>query len=77
MEKEEDKKYVRLYPKIVENRQLVKPLFKENGAIYACKRDILIEKNEIVGGEIGFLIMEKEKSVDIDDFLDFEFLQSK
>lgn len=72
---EEDKKYVRLYPKIVENRQLVKPLFKENGAIYACKRDILIKKNEIVGGEIGFLIMEKEESVDIDDFLDFEFAE--
>jgi CMP-N-acetylneuraminic acid synthetase len=77
---EEDKKYVRLYPKIVENRQLVKPLYKENGAIYACRRDIIIENNEIVGGKIGFLVMKKEESIDIDDTIDFdlaEFLLNK
>ncbi len=72
---EEDNNYIRLYPKIIENRQLVQPLFKENGAIYACKRGLLMEKNEIVSGNIGFLIMKKEESVDIDEQMDFEFAE--
>jgi len=72
---EEEKKFTRLYPKIVENRQLVKPLFKENGAIYACKKDLLMEKNEIVGGKIGFLVMKKENSVDINEQMDFELAE--
>lgn len=67
--------YKKFYPKVLKNRQITKPLFKENGAIYICKRDILMEKKEIVGGIVGFLVMEREESIDIDEPLDFEFAE--
>jgi CMP-N-acetylneuraminic acid synthetase len=67
--------YEKLYPKVLKNRQFTKPLFKENGTIYICKRDILMEKNEIVGEKIGFLMMKREESIDIDEVLDFEFAE--
>ncbi len=72
---EKDGKYERLYPEVIKNRQLIRPLFKENGAIYICKRDILMEKNEIVGGRIGLLKMRKEETIDIDEPLDFEIAE--
>jgi len=67
--------YKKLYPKTLKNRQFTKPLFKENGAIYICKRDILMGKNEIVGGKIGFLVMKRDESIDIDELQDFEFAE--
>ena len=67
--------YEKFYPKVVKNRQFTKPLFKENGAIYICKGDLLMEKNEIVGGKIGFLVMKREESIDIDEPIDFEFAE--
>jgi CMP-N-acetylneuraminic acid synthetase len=70
-----DAEYIRLYPKIVKNRQLVKPLFKENGAMYICKSWLLLEKNVIVGGKVGLFEMEKEESIDIDEPFDFEIVE--
>ena len=67
--------YKKLYPKVLKNRQFIKPLFKENGAIYICRRGLLMRKNEIVGGKIGFLVMKKDESIDIDELLDFEFAE--
>ena len=72
---EKEDNYEKIYPKVEKNRQFTKPLFKENGAIYICKRAILMEKNEIVGGKIGFLVMKREESIDIDEPLDFEFAE--
>lgn len=68
-------KYERLYPKVIKNRQYTKPLFRENGAIYVCKRDLLMEKEEIIGGNIGFLEMNREETIDIDEPIDFEFAE--
>jgi len=65
----------RLYPKIIRNRQLVKPLLRENGAVYVCKTHLLMKQNEIVGGKIGFLVMKKWESIDIDEPKDFEFAE--
>jgi len=67
--------YERLYPKVLKNRQFTEPLFKENGAIYVCKRDLLMKENTMVGGKIGFLKMQKEESIDIDEPLDFEIAE--
>jgi len=67
--------YERLYPKVLKNRQFTEPLLKENGAIYLCKRDLLMEENTMVGGKIGFLKMQKEESIDIDEPLDFEITE--
>jgi CMP-N-acetylneuraminic acid synthetase len=72
---EKDGKFERFYPVIIKNRQIVKPLFKENGAIYVCNRDLLMKKNLIAGGKIGFLRMDKNESIDIDEPLDFEFVE--
>ncbi|WP_300098991.1 acylneuraminate cytidylyltransferase family protein [Methanosarcina sp.] len=68
-------KYERFYPKNPKNRQFTKPLFKENGAIYITKRDILMEKNKIVDGNVGFLVMEEKETVDIDEPFDFEIVE--
>ena len=67
--------YARLYPKELKNRQYTKPLFKENGALYACKREILMEKDELVGGRVGFLVMRRYENVDIDDPIDFKIVE--
>jgi CMP-N,N'-diacetyllegionaminic acid synthase len=68
-------KYVRLYPKVVKNRQQTKPLLKENGALYISRRDLLMKKGSIVGAKIGFLAMEPNESVDIDEPSDFEYVE--
>ena len=68
-------KYERLYPKVVKNRQRTKPLFKENGAIYVYKRDILMEDAKIIDKKRGLLIMQKEESIDIDEPIDFEIVE--
>ncbi|MDN5310371.1 MAG: CMP-N,N-diacetyllegionaminic acid synthase [Methanolobus sp.] len=72
---QKESNYKRLYPKLLENRQLTKPLFRENGAIYICKRDLIVKENAIVGGKIGFLVMKEKESVDIDEPLDFEIAE--
>ncbi len=72
---ENNEKYERLHPNNPQNRQFMKPLLKENGAIYITKRDFLMEKDEIVGGSIGFLVMEERETIDIDELLDFEIVE--
>jgi len=72
---ENNGKYKRLYPKVLKNRQYTEPLFRENGAIYVCKRNLLMERGEIVGGKVGFLKMRREETIDIDEPLDFEIAE--
>jgi len=72
---ENNGKYKRLYPKVLKNRQYTKPLFRENGAIYICKRNLLMERGEIVGGNIRFLKMNREETIDIDEPFDFEIAE--
>jgi len=67
--------YRRLYPPEVMNRQYARPVLKENGALYMCTRDLLMEKGMLVGGRMGVLVMEKYESIDIDDPVDAEVVQ--
>jgi CMP-N-acetylneuraminic acid synthetase len=72
--------YQRFYPKEIVNRQYQEPLLKENGAIYFCTRDLLLESNLLIGGKIGFVLMDPSESVDLDtesDFIYLELLLSK
>ena len=69
---EKDGKYERMYPKVVKNRQFTMPLFKENGAIYVYRRDILMKGGIIDDTTRGLLIMQREESIDIDEPIDFE-----
>jgi CMP-N,N'-diacetyllegionaminic acid synthase len=67
--------YVLLYPEAIANRQYVKPLFRENGALYIVKRDVLMRESSLYGRKTGFITMGKGESVDIDDPVDFDTVQ--
>ena len=57
----------------VENcpRQKLPPVYIVNGAIYATKRDVLMEKNSFQGEKcIGFIMNENE-SINIDTEIEF------
>ena len=57
----------------VENppRQILPKVYMVNGAIYATKRDILMEKNTFKGEKCLGYIMPPERSVNIDTEIDF------
>ena len=65
----------RFYPLEIANRQLIAPLFKENGALYLSKTHIL--KNQIVADHIVPLIMEPGENIDVDTIQDFEEVEEK
>jgi CMP-N-acetylneuraminic acid synthetase len=50
-------------------------LYVPNGGIYATRREILFTENAIFGEKIKLWIMSRERSVDIDDPIDFEFAE--
>ena len=52
-------------------RQDLPKVFKRSGAVYAQKRDLLMEKNKIYGDYIAGYIVPKEMSIDIDDEYDW------
>ena len=50
--------------------------FKENKAIYACTRDLLIETRCRLGGKVGYVTMTSLESVDVDDPADLELCRA-
>ena len=52
-------------------RQLLPPVYIVNGAIYAVKRDILMNQNTLKGYTCLPFIMTPERSVNIDNYTDF------
>src|SRR5208337_2305709 len=50
-------------------------LYVPNGGIYATRRNVLFDKNSIFGDKIKLWIMSRERSVDIDDPIDFDFAE--
>lgn len=61
--------YERLYPRKLENRQMTKPLFKENGAIYLTRASILMR--QVVADRMLPFIMDNDENIDIDYLEDF------
>lgn len=53
-------------------RQLLPKVYMVNGALYATKRDIFIEKNTFQGNQCLGYIMPPERSVNIDTEIDFQ-----
>ena len=53
------------------NRQLVKRVFRENGAFYIMAYDTLMKKKSITGRKTKLVFMQPEESIDIDTPLDF------
>ena len=61
----------------VENppRQLLPPVYIVNGAIYATRRDTLMENDSFIGKKCLPYIMPEERSVNIDSILDFKLVE--
>lgn len=67
-------KYVPAYTQRL-NRQQLSPLFKETGAIIACRREVL-EKGSRFGKNIKLFFTDPQRSVDIDSATDFFICES-
>lgn len=50
-------------------------LFMPNGGIYATRKEVLFSQNSIFGNKIKLWIMSRERSVDIDEPIDFELAE--
>lgn len=58
------------------NRQEREDWYKENGAIYWMKRYVLEKMQCRLGGNVGLYVMPKERSLEIDDPLDWFITES-
>ena len=75
---EEKNKYVSFYPKKRVNRQYYEPLYREDGAVYFNRYDVLMKMDKIVDEEnVEFLIMKEEENIDIDEESDFKKAQER
>ena len=64
------REYIPFYPK---KRELYKPLYKENGAIYFSKYNVIMNKNKLVDDKnVQFIIMEPGALIDIDTWRDWK-----
>ena len=76
-EKTDDKLYSITYDhKTRKPRQLIKKTFLENGSFYIFRPDILKEENNRLGGKIGYYLLEKFKSFQIDSSEDLRIAKS-
>ena len=57
-------------------RQDFKGLLMENGSFYITTKNILLENNCRLGGEIGFYEMSEENSLEIDEPMDWTILEA-
>ncbi len=57
-------------------RQELPPVYIRNGAIYAVKRDVLMENDSWVGSDVRAYIMPTERSVNIDAIQDLYLVNS-
>ena len=57
-------------------RQNLEKLYIPNGAVYATKRDVLMNESRTFGKKCGAVIMPPERSMDIDNLLDFKIIEA-
>ncbi len=56
-------------------RQEMKPMYVRNGALYISAVGLLKERKMIIGDVPLLYVMPKERSVDVDSMLDFEYIE--
>ena len=56
-------------------RQELETMYLRNGAIYSCKRDVLMIQNSFKGNDCRAYIMENNRSINIDTHYDLEYAQ--
>lgn len=58
-----------------QRRQDIVPEYRENGAIYITKYEVLMREHNRLGGKIGLYVMSEEDSLEIDTEFDFWLCQ--
>ena len=56
--------------------QDMEPWYAENGAFYITSRNDFLETKNIINGKVGFVVMPKSTSFEIDDYEDLKIIQS-
>lgn len=56
-------------------RQEMKPMYVRNGALYISSIELLKERKLIIGDVPLLYIMPKERSIDVDSMMDFEYIE--
>lgn len=51
-------------------------LYKINGAVYVIARDVLMKKNKVIDDNSDIFIMPRERSVDVDELIDFKLAEA-
>jgi len=57
-------------------RQSFATLYKQNGVVYVTDRNLLMEKNQIIGVNAYAVINDEEEALDIDTLIDFTVVES-
>lgn len=71
--KEKNRMYSPFYPLERLNRQYYKPLYRENGAIYFNRYNVLMKMNKIADEKnVKFIVMEENENIDIDEMADIK-----
>jgi CMP-N,N'-diacetyllegionaminic acid synthase len=60
---------------VVVRRQDAPKSYDMNASIYIWKRDVILDKSSIFLEKTGLYVMPEERSIDIDNELDFEFVE--
>ena len=55
--------------------QTLPKLYTPNGGIYATRRDVLFDQNALIGEKTRLWVMPRERSVDIDEPIDFLYAE--
>lgn len=56
-------------------RQDMKPMYVRNGALYISAVELLKERKLIIGDTPLLYVMPKERSIDVDSMMDFEYIE--
>lgn len=56
-------------------RQEMKPMYVRNGALYISVIELLKERKLIIGDIPLLFVMPKERSIDVDTMMDFEYIE--
>jgi len=75
LDEEEKPRLCKKLDGVVLSRQMAPRVYELNASIYVFKKDYLMKTNTVYAESAGIYIMPQERSVDIDNEIDFEFVE--